>query len=177
MRWTVHGERTIYDSEWMRLSLVDIEIPGGDRFDHHVVHFPRQAAGVVVSDQERGVLLLWRHRFTTDTWGWEIPAGYVEATETPDEAARREVFEETGWRPGPLTRLGQYAPINGASDHAFHIFVAEGATPTGEPLDWSESERIEWVRASEVRERVLGGDVYDGLSITGLLWAMAAGVI
>ena len=39
MRWTVHGERSIYDSEWMRLVLVDVEIPGVERFDHHVVRF------------------------------------------------------------------------------------------------------------------------------------------
>jgi 8-oxo-dGTP pyrophosphatase MutT (NUDIX family) len=175
MRWTVHGERPIYESEWMRLVLVDVEIPGGERFDHHVIRFPRQAAGTVVRDDERGVLLLWRHRFTTDTWGWEIPAGYVDSGETPDEAAAREVGEETGWRPGPLTRLGEFAPINGASDHTFHIFVADGATHVGDPLDWSESERIAWVPADRVRSLVLSGDVHDGLSLTGLLWAMAAG--
>ena len=29
MRWTIHGERSLYDSEWLRLVLVDIEVPGG----------------------------------------------------------------------------------------------------------------------------------------------------
>ena len=32
MRWTVHGERVIYDSPWVRLALTDVEIPGGRRF-------------------------------------------------------------------------------------------------------------------------------------------------
>ena len=75
MRWTVHGERRLYDSEWMRLVLVDVEVPGVERFDHHVVRYPQPASGTVVHDPDRGVLLLWRHRFITDTWGWEIPAG------------------------------------------------------------------------------------------------------
>ena len=75
MRWTVHGERVIYDSEWIRLALADVELPSGKRFEHHVVRMPYEAAGTVVDDPDRGVLLLWRHRFTTDTWGWEIPAG------------------------------------------------------------------------------------------------------
>jgi len=70
MRWTVHGERTLYDNEWLRLTLVDVEIPDGERFEHHVVRVPNQAAGTVVHDADRGVLLLWRHRFITDTWGW-----------------------------------------------------------------------------------------------------------
>src|SRR5690606_30001678 len=68
MRWTVHGERIIYDSEWVRLALTDVELPSGKRFEHHVLRMPCQASGVVVDDPQRGVLLLWRHRFTTDTW-------------------------------------------------------------------------------------------------------------
>ena len=94
MRWTVHGERIIYDSPWIRLALTDVEIPGGECFEHHVVRMPADAAGTVIHDAERGVLLLWRHRFVTDTWGWEIPAGRVDPGETLEEAAVREAIEE-----------------------------------------------------------------------------------
>jgi len=59
MEWTVHGERTSYDSEWMRLALVDVELPGGPRFEHHVLRMPAEAAGVVVDDPDHGALLLW----------------------------------------------------------------------------------------------------------------------
>ena len=52
MEWTVHGERTLYDSEWMRLALVDVELPSGPRFEHHVVRMPAEAAGVVVDDPD-----------------------------------------------------------------------------------------------------------------------------
>ena len=69
MRWTIHGERSLYESDWVRLRLVDVELPDGHRFEHHVVRLPRDAAGTVVIDPERGVLLLWRHRFVTDGWG------------------------------------------------------------------------------------------------------------
>jgi hypothetical protein len=81
MRWTVHGERTLYASEWVGLGLVDVEVPGGARFEHHVVRLPREAVGTVVHDPQRGVLLLWRHRFITDSWGWEVPAaGWTTAS-------------------------------------------------------------------------------------------------
>src|SRR5437870_4568884 len=102
MRWHVHGERSLYASEWVGLALVDVEIPDGPRFEHHVVRFPYPAAGVILHEPERGVLLLWRHRFITDTWGWEIPAGKVEADETVEEGAAREAVEESGWAAGPL---------------------------------------------------------------------------
>src|SRR5260370_6631070 len=78
MRWIVHGERTLYSSPWVGLRLADVEIPGGERFDHHVVRVPREAAGCVVHDPERGVLLLWRHRFITDTWGRALQAGATD---------------------------------------------------------------------------------------------------
>src|SRR3954463_13971271 len=124
MRWTVHGERVLYDSEWVRLTLVDVEVPGAERFEHHVIRMPNQASGTVVHDAARGVLLLWRHRFITDTWGWEVPAGRVEQDETPAEAAAREAYEETGWRPGPVRHLTTYHPFNGVSDGTFHLFAA-----------------------------------------------------
>ena len=170
MRWIVHGERTIYDSEWMRLSLVDVEIPGHRRFDHHVLRMPAAASGTVVHDPDRGVLLLWRHRFTTDTWGWEIPAGRIDDGETPEEAARREALEETGWQPGPLRHLTTYFPHNGSSDATFHLFAADGAVHVGEPADPTESERIEWLAVDDVRRRIAAGEVGDGLSLTALLW-------
>lgn len=170
MKWTVHGERIIYDSEWMRLALTDVEIPGGERFEHHVLRMPAHAAGTVVADPERGILLLWRHRFTTDTWGWEVPAGRIDAGESPAEAAAREVLEETGWRPGPLRHLTTYYPHNGTSDATFHLFVADGAMLVGPPSDPSESERVEWVSVERVRAAIAAGEVGDGLSLTALLW-------
>ena len=173
MRWIVHGEAVLYDSDWVRLGLTDVEIPGphGRRFDHHVVRMPAPAAGVVVHDPGRGVLLLWRHRFITDTWGWEVPAGKVDPGETAAEAARREVIEESGWEPGPLTHLCSYAPANGVTDHRFEVFAAKGATYLGEPSDPTEAERIEWVPVEQIRTEIAAGRVDNGLTLTALLWA------
>lgn len=160
----------IYESPWVNLALADIEIPGGDRFEHHVIRMPAEAAGAVVDDPARGVLLLWRHRFTTDTWGWEIPAGRIDEGETAIVAAERETLEETGWRPGLLRPIGRYFPHNGSSDAAFNLFVTSSATYIGEPTDPSESERVEWVSWDEIREAIAAGLIGDGLSLTALLW-------
>ena len=170
MEWIEHGERSLYESPWVSLRLVDVEVPGGPRFEHHVVRRHLPAAGVVVHDPARGVLLLWRHRFITRSWGWEVPAGRVEEGEELAEAAAREVLEETGWRPGPLRPLTGYHPTNGLSDARFELFAADGATHEGEPTDPSEAERVEWVPVPRVRELVRQGAVRDGLSLTALLW-------
>ena len=123
MRWTVHGERELYDSEWMRLVVVDVEIPGVGRFDHHVVRYPQPASGTVVHDPVRGVLLLWRHRFITDTWGWEIPAGRIEAGETPKDAAARDTY-----LPHPEHRkFGQPLGKLGVLEDAFVVDYVPGS--------------------------------------------------
>lgn len=173
MRWTVHGERSVYESDWMSMALVDVEVPGGARFEHHVVRFPREAAAALVTDPERGVLMLWRHRFISDRWGWEIPAGAVDADEAPLDAARREALEESGWAPGELRPLVTYAPMNGTCRQWFHVFAASSATYVGPPTDPSESERVEWVPVEELRRLVAAGEVHDGLTLTAVLWLLA----
>ena len=172
MRWIVHGERSLYKSEWVNLTLADVEIPGHERFEHHVVRMPHPAAGTVVHDEDRGLLLLWRHRFISDTWGWEIPAGKIDAGESPAEAAARETIEETGWAPGALHHLVTYQPTNGTSDQRFHLFLADGAKHVGEPTDPGESERIEWVPIDDVRALIQHGEMSDGLSLTAVLYAL-----
>lgn len=174
MKWTVHGEQAVYTSDWMNLTLVDVEFPGGPRFDHHVLRMPAEAAGTVVVGP-LGVLLLWRHRFATDTWGWEIPAGRIDAGESAEEAARREVEEETGWRAGEVRQIFTYHPLNGSSDATFHLFVADGAEHIGDPSDPYESERVEWLPWDRVRTEITAGRVRDGMSLTGLTWVLAFG--
>jgi 8-oxo-dGDP phosphatase len=171
MRWRVHGERALYESDWVRLTLVDVELPDGQRFEHHVVRATADAASLVVHDRDRGVLLLWRHRFVTDTWGWEVPAGRVDDGETPAEAARREALEETGWRPSDARLVGVYHPTNGLSDQRFHVFAADGAEHVTEP-DPNEATRVAWVPVDEVQAAIARGEVTDGFSLTSLLWTL-----
>ncbi len=171
MRWTVHGERALYESEWMTLTLVDVELPSGKRFEHHVLRIPDEAAAAVVFDPNRGVLMLWRHRFVTDSSGWELPAGRLDAGETPEQAAARETLEETGWRPSALRRLGSYFPLTGAVSQRFHVFVADGAEHERDP-DPDEAERVEWLPVPRLRELIRTEGIGDGLTLTGLLWAL-----
>lgn len=173
MKWKVHGERVAYSSTWLHVVLKQVELPSGARFDAHTLTIPTDAAGVVVCDPVRGVLLCWQHRLARDAWGWEVPAGRIDSGESPEQAGARETLEETGWRPGPLTFLGRYVPI-AISAHAFHLFVADGATYEREP-DPDEIARVEWMPFAEVRRMVRAGEIVDGLSVTALLWAMAAG--
>lgn len=174
MKWTVHGRRSIYESPWMNLDLVDVELPDGQRFEQHVVRMARPVAAVAVIDDSDRILLLWRHRHITDTWGWEIPSGRVDEDETPDEAGAREVEEETGWRPGRLRLICASQPSNGSIDTVHYIFIADGAQHIGSPSDITEADRIEWIAVNELRERIDKGEIVSGPTLIAILYVLAS---
>jgi 8-oxo-dGTP pyrophosphatase MutT (NUDIX family) len=174
--WHHRGERVIYDSDWVRLVVADVLLPDGSQVDHHVVRMPRPAAGTIMI-RDREVLLLHRHRFITDTWGWEIPAGGIDPGEAPDEGARREAVEESGWEPATVEHLCSFHPANGLLDQEFHIFTSRDAVHRGEPVDRNEAAEVAWVAVAEVRRRLLAGEVTDGLSFAALSYAFASGAL
>lgn len=69
MRWRIHGEKQVWGSPWLSVRSLDVEQPDGQRVDYHAVRLSDIAAAVVL-DASRRVLLMWRHRFLTDTWAW-----------------------------------------------------------------------------------------------------------
>lgn len=172
--WLHRGERTIYESDWVSLHVADVLMPDGTQVDHHVVRMPRPAAGAIVT-RDDDVLLLHRHRFITDTWGWEIPAGGVDAGESAADAAIRETREETGWEPASVEPLCSFHPANGLLDQTFHIFVGSDATHVGPPTDTNEADRIEWVAVPEAKQLLLDGAITDGLSFAALSYWFASG--
>ncbi|GAA2210030.1 NUDIX hydrolase [Nonomuraea monospora] len=168
MRWQVHSERSVYRDPWLDVRIADVELPDGRHLDHRLVR-TAPGAGAVVTDDKGRVLLIWRHRFITDSWGWEIPLGQVDEGESPMAAAAREVEEETGWRPGALRPLLAVQPGNGFSDGLNHVYRAHSATRIGEPAHPWEAERVEWVPLAHVRKLIGTGDIACGTSISALL--------
>ncbi|MGH3715062.1 MAG: NUDIX hydrolase [Micromonosporaceae bacterium] len=172
-RWQTHGERTIYDSPWVRLVQVDVEPPDGKRWWHHVVRLQTVAVAIVLDDADR-VLLLYRHRFVTDSFGWELPGGIVGAGEDGAAAALRETEEETGWRPiGKPEHLVSFQPMPGMVDALHEVYVMRGAQHIGEPTDTEEAGHVEWLPLSEVREHIRRGDAVGSGTLIGLLYLRA----
>lgn len=124
MQWTKQNEQTVYENRWFRVNLADVRLPDGRHLDHFLIRLRPVAVATVVNDANE-VLLLWRHRFITDSWGWELAAGVVEDGEDVAGAAARELEEETGWRPGPLHHLMTVEPSNGLSDARHHIYWSD----------------------------------------------------
>ncbi|MFD6465595.1 NUDIX hydrolase [Streptomyces goshikiensis] len=171
MQWKIHGERPIYENKWVNLWLTDIETPDGNRWEHHVVKLRHLAVAAVINDRQE-VLMMWRHRFITDAWAWELPMGLVEADETPGEAAAREVLEETGWRPGQMKPLIYAEPANGITDSQHHLFRADGAKYDGPPIEMNESDRVEWIPLANIRGMIDRREIVSSGSLVGLLYVL-----
>ncbi|AXG77884.1 GntR family transcriptional regulator [Streptomyces paludis] len=170
--WKIHGERTVYDNRWVKLDLWDVEPPGMERFEHHVVKLQRVAISAVLDDQDR-VLMLWRYRFVPQQWGWELPGGIVDAGEDARATAYREVEEETGWRPTSLDHVVTYQPMVGMVDSPHEIFVGRGAERVGEPTDLEEAGHVEWVPLSDVPGLMAKGDLMGSGTLVALLHVLA----
>lgn len=176
--WQVLARRTVYASGWIDMQQVDIRLPDGQVIrDIHLVDYKYPASGVIPIRDDGKILLIDHYRFQTDTRGWEIPAGKIDGGETPEQAAARELREETGHRAESLKYLGRYHPSNGSSNQVFHIFVARGVEHVGEIEDKNEVMGLKWFSRDEVRELIKRNEILDGLSLTGLCWAIAVGEI
>ncbi|WP_239124578.1 NUDIX domain-containing protein [Rhizocola hellebori] len=172
-RWKVHGERNIYSSEWIRLNLTDVELPDGQRFEHHTVWLPEAAMTALLNDDQDHVLLMWRHRFVSDIWNWELPGGLVDEGEEPAEAAAREILEETGYRPRSMEHLVTFEPMIGMVKNPHHVFLGRGAEQVAEPTETTEMERMRWVPLADVPGLIRSGQVSNSGSLVALLHVLA----
>ncbi|HWD81847.1 MAG TPA: NUDIX hydrolase [Kribbella sp.] len=167
MRWTVHGEGEVWGNQWISVRRLDVQQPDGERYDYHAVRMKDIAGAVVTRDEH--VLLMWRHRFLTDTWAWEIPMGIIEAGEDPETAAGRELLEETGWRADGLTELIRSEPAAGIMDSRHFVFRATSVTYAGEPTERNESDRIEWIPIADLARMIAQHEIVSGITLIGLL--------
>jgi 8-oxo-dGTP pyrophosphatase MutT (NUDIX family) len=172
--WQVLRRETIYQSPWVSLHRDDVRLPDGSVIEgHHVVDYPLPAVGVVPVGADGRLLLIEHYRFITDTTGWEIPAGRVDADEGLAAAAARELHEEAGAEAARLEALGGYHPMNGTARSTFHVFIGHGARQVAPLSDTNEVLRVGWFAPGEVWALIERNAIRDGLSLTALLWFFA----
>ena len=172
--WRTYGEQTIYDSTWVRLALVDVEAPNGERWEYHVVHLPRVAIALIVDEDDRA-LMLDRYRFAVDQSGYELLGGLVEEGEAAATTAAREAVEESGWRPvGEPEHLVSFEPLPGQVTAPVDVYLWRQAERLGEPTDTEEVGRIEWVPLDRVPEMVSRQELLGSGTLVALLYYLAS---
>ena len=175
-KWESGKTTHIYENEWMSVDTVDVTLPDGNHVEHHVMR-PQggKAACVVCFDADKGVLMIWRHRFINDLWGWEFPAGSIESSETVKAGAAREFQEETGWKANEVKSFLKYQPMGGSVACEYECFYTEGAEWVGPGRDINEAADLAWIPLDQLRGFVAKGEVSEGLSLVAALFALQFG--
>ena len=123
---------------------------------------------VVVLSAYGGKILLSRHRERTT---WETQGGHVEPGETPFEAAKRELREETGAIAGKYTFLGELDTTPALMDEKIYLYMAEDISFGERELDDDEFLDIETVPLTELLDMVMRGEIKDAKTQIAILKA------
>jgi ADP-ribose pyrophosphatase len=146
--WTERARRKILDASVFALYQSRRESSDGRRGEFTVVESADWCNVVAPVDTEggRSILLVRQFRHGPATLTVELPGGLVDPGEEPEQAARRELREETGYQASQLTLIGQMNPNPAFMTNTVYTFVADGALSAGsQSLDVNELADVELV--------------------------------
>lgn len=159
--------QAIYDGSILRVEKLTVALPNGRTATRDIVR--NMGASAVVPVTEDGCFLLVRqYRKPNEFFSVEIPAGKLDAGESPDDCAVRELEEETGHKAGKLDKLFSMQSTPAFSDEIIHVYLAT-ELETGE----ANPDEDEFIAAfpvpfAEALAMIRDGRISDGKTIAGL---------
>jgi ADP-ribose pyrophosphatase len=174
--WHATASRLIFESQWYDLRQDDLELPDGRAATYTYVDHPGWVMVVPLLDDGR-VVMEKIYRYTLRQTLLECPSGGCDG-DAPEDAARRELEEETGYRAGALRPLGEFFASTGISNERFTLYLATQLSDDG-VMRREPTEEIEICRLplGELRDSVLAGEIAAGPSALAILlaWEIAGG--
>ncbi len=171
--WQIRAARTAYENPWVRVEHNDVIQPHGEPGVYGVVRFANLAVGVLPLFDDGTVPLVGQHRFPLEVYSWELPEGGAPKGEAPEDAARRELAEETGLSAGNLLEIGRADLSNSVTDEQAVLFLAwdlEEGEAEPDPDEVLDYRRVPF---ATLLDEVLGGQVSDAFTQLLVLTALA----
>jgi len=163
--------KDIYQGRIIKLRVDTVQLPSGRTTTREIVEH-EDAVCVVPIDESNNVLMVRQYRKAAQLNLLEVPAGGVEAGETPDETVLRELQEEVSVTSGSLRRLSGFWVSPGWATEFMHAYLATDLTPASLPADDDEYISVERVPLDSIPGLIESGEIQDSKSIASLLLAL-----
>lgn len=172
-KWRTLFSETVFDTEWIKVQKDKVELPDGKIIDDYYTWRERDVSQIVAVTKENKILFVKQYKHASGEICIEIPAGYVEPGEDFEEAAKRELLEETGYKATDVEYLGKLIHTPTKSPGIVKVFLAKNVEHYSlQKLD--EDEEIEILELSfhEARKMIESGEIWASGSIASIFLAL-----
>ncbi len=147
-----------------------VRLPDGNESTREYVK--HQGAVVILPVLESGELIFERqYRYPLSRVMIELPAGKIDPGEETLETAKRELFEETGYRANQWRYVGLMHPCVGYANERIEIFLAQGLVrESAQQLDAGEFIELLFLSLDDALNAIRQGEITDSKTITALFW-------
>lgn len=159
---------------WFRVFGDRVRLPSGREIDGFLRIDSRSYAVIFAVSEDDLVLFVEGYKYGPDRVILQLPAGYLEDGEAPEECARRELLEETGYTASDWDFLGTYCPDGNRGFGQAHFYLARGALlNVSADLDEGEALIVRTVPLDQVREVLVGAELGELTAVAGIGLALA----
>jgi len=169
MSWKKLTSKIVFDNPWITVFEDRVINPGGGRNDYGHVHFKNRAMAILPLDEDGHTWLVGQDRYTLGIFTWELPMGGAPLDESPLDAAKRELKEETGLSAAKWTEVMTLHTSNSITDEVGIVFIAEQLTEGESELDETENIELRKLKLTEALGMVERGEITDAISVAALL--------
>jgi ADP-ribose pyrophosphatase len=163
---TLHSE-TVFSGRLIDVRRDTVRLPDGETTTREIVVHPEVVAILPVLPDGR-LVLVRQYRKAAERVLLEIPAGGIDPGESPEDAVRREMVEETGYRVGTLERVVGFYTSPGFTTEFMYLYKAGDMQP-GTPTEQTDQIEVVAMDPAEALHRVRTGEIADAKSILALL--------
>ena len=132
LKWEKVSSKYLVKEQWATLRVDTCRLPDGQLIDdYYVLEYPGWVNAIALTEDEK-VILIRQYRHGAEEVMLELPGGCIDPGETPEEAVRRELLEETGYEFDSIEPLGTVYANPSTSGNITSGFLAKGGRRTGE---------------------------------------------
>ena len=167
--------RRVYTGRVLNLDVDTVRFPNGSIGELEMVRHPGASAVLPFLSDPRGddpqILVIRQYRYAAERYLYEVPAGRLDANESPEDCARRELREETGCEAERVEHMFTMYTTPGFTDERIHVFMALGLTRGEVAREADEFIEVETMSLSRALGMVERGEIQDGKTSLALLYA------